>query len=336
MNTINLAHGSGGLGTQQLLDHLFMRKFANPLLQAREDQARIPLAALAGQGQLLAFSTDSFVIDPLIFPGGDIGKLAICGTANDIAVSGAQAGFISCGFILEEGLSYRLLETIVDSMAGTAARAGIQIVTGDTKVVPRGAVDKIFINTSGFGVIPQQVHWSMQHIQAGDQLLVSGTLGDHGATILNLREQLGLSVELQSDCALLSELIAPLRTMAGIKTMRDATRGGVNAVLHEFARSSQLGMEIQETALPVKAEVRGICELLGLEPVNFANEGKLVIVVAPQAAGQVLDVLRQQPLGKDAAIIGEVITTSGVRSTGAYGVRRTLDLPYYEALPRIC
>lgn len=336
MNTINLAHGSGGLGTQQLLDHLFMCKFANPLLQAREDQARIPLAALAAQGQLLAFSTDSFVIDPLIFPGGDIGKLAICGTANDIAVSGAQAGFISCGFILEEGLSYSLLETIVDSMAGTAARAGIQIVTGDTKVVPRGAADKIFINTSGFGVIPQQVDWSMQHIQAGDQLLVSGTLGDHGATILNLREQLGLSVELQSDCALLSELIAPLRTMAGIKTMRDATRGGVNAVLHEFARSSQLGMEIQETALPVKAEVRGICELLGLEPVNFVNEGKLVIVVAPQAAGQVLDVLRQQPLGKDAAIIGEVVTTSGVRSTGAYGVRRTLDLPYYEALPRIC
>ena len=201
MKSIQLAHGSGGQAMQQLIGELFMQAFANPWLAEQEDQARLDLAGLAAQGDRLAFSTDSYVIDPLFFPGGDIGKLAICGTANDVAVSGAVPRYLSCGFILEEGLEMATLEAVVRSMATTAQQAGIAIVTGDTKVVPRGAADKIFINTAGIGAIPGDIHWGAQQISAGDVLLVSGTLGDHGATILNLREQLGLDGALSSDCA---------------------------------------------------------------------------------------------------------------------------------------
>jgi len=276
------------------------------------------------------------VIDPLFFPGGDIGKLAICGTANDVAVSGAIPRWLSCGFILEEGLEMATLERIVTSMAATAAAAGIAIVTGDTKVVPRGAADKVFINTAGIGSVPEGVNWGMRQIEAGDVLLVSGTLGDHGATILNLREGLGLEGDLQSDCAVLTPLIQALRGEPGIKALRDATRGGVNAVAHEFAASSGCGIEIEEASLPVKPAVRGACELLGLDPLNFANEGKLAIVVERQAAERVLARLRAHPLGVNAAIIGEVVEHKGVRLTGLYGVKRSLNLPHSEPLPRIC
>ncbi len=336
MNEVQLAHGSGGQAMQQLISQLFIDAFANPWLSEQEDQARLDLAALAASGDRLAFSTDSYVIDPLFFPGGDIGKLAVCGTANDVAVSGAIPRYLSCGFILEEGLSMETLKAVVTSMAATARRADIAIVTGDTKVVQRGAADKLFINTAGIGAIPANIRWGASTLEAGDVLLVSGTLGDHGATILNLREQLGLDGELASDCAVLTPLIQQLRDIPGVKALRDATRGGVNAVVHEFAAASGYGIELNERDLPVKTAVRGVCELLGLDALNFANEGKLVIAVQRQAAQQVLARLRAHPLGQDAAIIGEVVERKGVRLAGLYGVKRILDLPHAEPLPRIC
>lgn len=336
MKTVQIAHGSGGQAMQQLINDLFMRAFANPWLAEQEDQARIALSSLTASGDRLAFSTDSYVIDPLFFPGGDIGKLAVCGTANDVAVSGAIPRYLSCGFILEEGLEMAALEQVVASMAATAKAAGIAIVTGDTKVVPRGAADKLFINTAGLGAIPAEIHWGAQQLQPGDVLLVSGTLGDHGAAILNLREQLGLDGSLRSDCAVLTPIIQTLRDIPGVKALRDATRGGVNAVAHEFAAASGCGVMLYEAKLPVNSAVRGVCELLGLDALNFANEGKLVVGVAAAAAERVLAQLQAHPLGRDAAIIGEISERRGVHLTGLYGVRRTLDLPHAEPLPRIC
>ena len=336
MKSIQLAHGSGGQAMQQLIASLFMQAFANPWLAEQEDQARLDLAQLAAQGDRLAFSTDGYVIDPLFFPGGDIGKLAVCGTANDVAVSGALPRYLSCGFILEEGLEIATLEKVVNSMAQTAQAADIAIVTGDTKVVPRGAADKLFINTAGIGAIPPEIRWGARQITPGDVLLVSGTLGDHGATILNLREGLGLDGALSSDCAVLTPLIQTLRDLPGVKALRDATRGGVNAVAHEFAAASGCGIELHERELPVNDTVRGVCELLGLDALNFANEGKLVIAVARDAAEAALTRLRAHPLGRRAAIVGEVVERCGVRSVGLYGVKRTLDLPHAEPLPRIC
>jgi hydrogenase expression/formation protein HypE len=336
MNEVQMAHGSGGQAMQQLIGELFMQAFANRWLAEQEDQARLDLTALAAGGDRLAFSTDSYVIDPLIFPGGDIGKLAVCGTANDVAVSGAIPRYLSCGFILEEGLSMATLKQVVESMAATARSAGIAIVTGDTKVVQRGAADKLFINTAGIGAIPATIHWAAASLQPGDVLLASGTLGDHGATILNLREGLGLDGELTSDCAVLTPLIETLRDLPGIKALRDATRGGINAVVHEFAAACGHGIELQESKLPINPAVRGVCELLGLDALNFANEGKLVIAVTRDSAELALSRLRAHPLGKDAAMIGEVVEQQGVRLAGLYGVKRLLDLPHAEPLPRIC
>jgi hydrogenase expression/formation protein HypE len=333
---IVLAHGSGGRMMQTLIEELFLDAFSNPLLDEREDQARIALAGLVAQGDRLALSTDSYVIDPIFFPGGDIGKLAVCGTANDVAVGGGVPRYMTCAFILEEGLAYADLQRIVRSMASTAREAGIELVTGDTKVVPRGAADKIFINTTGLGVIPQAVRWGASSIRPGDRIIVSGTLGDHGATILNLREGLGFSADLRSDCALLAPLIAPLRSIRGVRAVRDATRGGVTAILHEFAQASGCAMSIDEPALPVGAAVRGLCELLGLDPLNFANEGKLLLVVDPDAVPAVLEALRAHPLGRDAALIGEAGEGGQVNLRGPFGVSRRLDLPFDEPLPRIC
>ncbi|CAI0808492.1 hydrogenase expression/formation protein HypE [Serratia proteamaculans] len=335
-NVITMAHGSGGTAMQQLLDELFLPAFANPQLDQREDQARLDLAELTQQGDRLAFTTDSYVIDPIFFPGGDIGKLAVCGTANDLAVSGALPRYLSCGFILEEGLPLADLQRVVASMAATAQQAGIRIVTGDTKVVQRGAADKVFINTAGIGVIPPGLDWAAPHIRVGDAVIVSGTLGDHGATILNLREKLGMSLDVISDCAVLAPLIAPLRAINGVRALRDATRGGVNAILHEFARAAGVGIEVEENLLPITPAVRGICELLGLDAINFANEGKLVVVAAPEAELEVLAALQAHPLGKAAAVIGRVTPGRQVRLQGAYGISRLLDLPHAEPLPRIC
>lgn len=335
-NVITMAHGNGSQAMQSLIEEIFIEAFSNPALNEREDQAKISLAPLAALGDRLAFSTDSYVIDPIFFPGGDIGKLAVCGTINDVAVGGAIPKYLSCGFILEEGLPFDDLKRIVQSMANVAKAAGVEIVTGDTKVVQRGAADKIFINTAGIGVIPESIQWGTQNIQAGDKIIVSGTLGDHGATILNLRENLGLDADLMSDCAVLSSLIEPLRQISGIKALRDATRGGVTAILHEFADASGLGMHIIENELPIKPAVRGICEILGLEALNFANEGKLVIVVSPEAETETLNALRANPLGKDAVTIGTVVEDKKVTLTGVFGASRLLDLPYNEPLPRIC
>lgn len=333
---VTMAHGSGGRAMQQMIERMFLNVFDNPWLNEREDGARLSLADLSRQGDRLAFTTDSYVIDPIFFPGGNIGKLAVCGTANDLAVSGATPAYLSCGFILEEGLPLSDLQKIVSLMAQTAREAGIAIVTGDTKVVQRGAADKIFINTAGIGVIPTAVKWSAKTLQVGDKVIVSGTLGDHGAAILNLREQLGMDLGVQSDCAVLAPMVAPLRALAGVHALRDATRGGVNAILHEFSEASGFGICIDENALPVKPAVRGICELLGLEAVNFANEGKLVVVVAPQMEDAALKILREHPLGIDAATIGEVTEHPQVCLRGALGVVRQLMLPHAEPLPRIC
>ncbi|GAB2941444.1 hydrogenase expression/formation protein HypE [Hafnia psychrotolerans] len=333
---ITMAHGSGGRAMQQMIERMFLSAFDNPWLNEREDGARLSLADLSRQGDRLAFTTDSYVIDPIFFPGGNIGTLAVCGTANDLAVSGATPAYLSCGFILEEGLPLSDLQTIVSAMAQTAREAGIAIVTGDTKVVQRGGADKIFINTAGIGVIPTAVRWGAKMIQAGDKVIVSGTLGDHGAVILNLREQLGMDLGVGSDCAVLAPMVAPLRALSGVHALRDATRGGVNAILHEFSEASGLGICIDENALPVKPAVRGICELLGLEPLNFANEGKLVVVVSAQVEEAVLAILRQHPLGVDAATIGEVTEHPQVCLRGALGVIRQLMLPHAEPLPRIC
>ena len=335
-DVVTMAHGSGGQAMQQLIEQLFLQAFANRALNEREDQARLSLAELTALGDRLAFSTDSYVIDPIFFPGGNIGKLAVCGTVNDVAVSGAIPKYLSCGFILEEGFPLSELRAIVELMAATAAAAGVEIVTGDTKVVQRGAADKVFINTAGIGVIPTDIKWGTDQIQPNDKIIVSGTLGDHGATILNLREQLGLEAELSSDCAVLTPLIAPLRKIDGVRALRDATRGGVTAILHEFAQASGCGMSIHEGDLPVSSAVRGVCELLGLEPLNFANEGKLVIVVKPEVEAQVLTALRKHPLGVNATTIGSVTENKQVKLVGIFGASRLLDLPHSEPLPRIC
>ena len=334
--TITLAHGSGGSAMQQLIDQLFINAFDNPFLEEREDQARLPLSGLTAQGDRLAFSTDSYVIDPIFFPGGDIGKIAVCGTVNDLVVGGAIPKYLSCGFILEESFPLGQLERIVSSMAETARAAGVQIVTGDTKVVPHGAADKVFINTAGIGVIPTAIRWGIASIKAGDRIIVSGTLGDHGATILNLREHLGLEADLMSDCAVLTPLIDAIRDIDGVRTVRDATRGGVNAVMHEFSQGSSLGVELEEKTIPMHSAVRGTCELLGLDPLNFANEGKLVLAVAPEAEAPVLNALRSHPLGKNATTIGTMNESQRVTLRGIYGVSRMLDLPMNEPLPRIC
>jgi len=333
---VTMAHGSGGRAMQQMVEQLFLHAFDNPWLSEREDSAKLSLASLTAQNDRLAFTTDSYVIDPIFFPGGNIGKLAVCGTANDLAVCGATPAWLSCGFILEEGLPLDDLHSIVTAMAQTAREAGIAIVTGDTKVVPRGAADRIFINTAGIGVIPTGVEWAASRIAAGDKVIVSGTLGDHGAAILNLREQLGMDLDVTSDCAVLAPMIAPLRALSGVHALRDATRGGVNAILHEFSAVSGLGMVIEETALPVKPAVRGICELLGLDPLNFANEGKLVAVVSAEAEEQTLNLLRQHPLGADAVTIGVVTLNPQIALRGALGISRQLMLPHAEPLPRIC
>lgn len=335
-DVITMAHGNGGAAMQQLINQYFIEAFDNPFLTQGEDQARLPLDEMIKCGQKLAFSTDSFVIDPIFFPGGNIGKLAVCGTANDVAVSGAIPQYLSCGFILEEGLPLTELKQIIQLMAQTCSEHHIQIVTGDTKVVSKGAVDKIFINTSGLGVIPQNIDWGAHQIAVGDKIIVSGTIGDHGATILNLRENLGIHTGLQSDCAVLSPLTQILTQFDGVKAVRDATRGGVNAVLHEYANARNVGIQIDENSIPLHPEVRGICELLGLEALNFANEGKLVIVVKPEQTQQILTALRAHELGKNAAVIGEVTNDKKVRLLGIWGKSRLLDLPTNEPLPRIC
>ncbi|MBY4677386.1 hydrogenase expression/formation protein HypE [Marinobacterium arenosum] len=338
-DTITMAHGSGCKAMRDLIEDLFVGAFDNPDLNPLEDQARFDLAALSAQGGQLAFTTDSYVVDPLFFPGGNIGTLAVNGTVNDLAVSGAIPKYLSCGMIIEEGMAVSELRQIVQSMRQTADAAGVTIVTGDTKVVPKGKGDKLFINTSGIGVIKAGVNISAQRCRPGDKVIVNGFIGDHGAAILNARGDLALDVELKTDCQPLHSLVqAMLEVCPDIHAIRDASRGGVATVVNEFAESSALSIRLLEEALPVRDEVRGVCEILGLDALYFANEGKLVAVVPGEQAEAVLAAMQAHPAGRGSAIIGEVLAGPAGRvlvQTG-FGGERILDMLVGEQLPRIC
>jgi len=334
---VTLAHGGGGRAMKDLIDDVFLSAFGNsaPL----EDQARVTLAELARHGDRLAFTTDSFVVDPLFFPGGDIGKLAICGTVNDLAVGGATPLFLSCAAIIEEGTNIELLRRVARSMAETAAQAGVQIVTGDTKIVQRGACDKLFLTTSGIGVIRADFCSGVHLAEPGDIVLVNGVLGDHGAAILCARGDMNLESPIESDCAPLHGLIDALITAApGIRCLRDATRGGVATVLNEIAEASSTAIEIDESATPLREEVKAFCEILGLDPLYLANEGKIVVIAPPEQAQTALAALRAHNLGTEAAIIGLVTNAPAGRVTmqTIFGGRRIVDMLVGEQLPRIC
>ncbi|HWA89898.1 MAG TPA: hydrogenase expression/formation protein HypE [Rhizomicrobium sp.] len=336
---ITMAHGGGGKAMRDLIDDVFVQAFDNDALAPLEDQARFRLDDLARHGDRLAMTTDSYVIHPLKFPGGDIGKLAVCGTVNDLAVGGAVPLYLSCGVIIEEGLDVALLREIAASMAKTARAAGVSIVTGDTKVVDRGACDKLFINTTGIGVIRTGVVLGCDRVKPGDAILVNGLLGDHGAAILNARGDMKLSTPLESDCAALHGLIETLLAAApGTRFIRDATRGGIATVLNEIAEASQIGIEIHEDRTPLRAEVRGFCEILGLDPLYLANEGKLVCAVPPDQADVALAAMKSHALGSEAAIVGNA--TDGrpgrVVMNTVFGGRRIVDMLVGEQLPRIC
>ncbi|WP_460200728.1 hydrogenase expression/formation protein HypE [Scytonema sp. NUACC21] len=336
---ITLAHGSGGIAMRDLIDEIFVKNFENPILSELEDQASFNLANLLQQGDRLAFTTDSYVVDPLFFPGGDIGKLAVNGTVNDLAMSGAKPLYLSCGVILEEGLAVKTLRRVAESMQVAAQEAGIQIVTGDTKVVHRGAADKLFINTAGIGVIPAGVAISARNIQPGDAVIVNGELGNHGTAILIARGELALETQIESDCQPLNGLVETiLNACPNVRAMRDATRGGLATVLNEFALSSQVGIRLDEQALPVREEVKGVCEILGLDPLYLANEGKLVVIVGEENAETVLSAMKSHPAGKDSCLVGEVISSPPgiVLLKTAFGAERIVDMLVGEQLPRIC
>lgn len=339
VRTVTLAHGGGGKAMKDLIDDVFIRAFDNNRLAPLEDQARVDLADLARFGDRLAFTTDSFVVDPLIFPGGDIGKLAVCGTINDLAVGGARPRYLSCAAIIEEGVEIDLLRRIANSMAETARAAGVEIVTGDTKVVHKGACDKVFLTTTGIGVIGDDVNLGAHMARQGDIIIVNGLLGDHGAAILGARGDMELESPIESDCAPLHELIFDLLKAApGTRCLRDATRGGVATVLNEIADASGVSISIDEERTPLRPEVKGFCEILGLDPLYLANEGKLVAVVPPGEAYAALDALRAHPFGRDAAAIGEVGAGEAGRVTmrTVFGGTRIVDMLVGEQLPRIC
>jgi hydrogenase expression/formation protein HypE len=337
--TITLAHGAGGKAMRDLIDDVFVRGFDNDTLSQLEDQARIDAAALLGEGGKLAMTTDSYVVAPLFFPGGDIGKLAVSGTVNDLAVGGATPKYLSCGMIIEEGMSVAELRRIVASMRATADAAGVQIVTGDTKVVPRGAADRLFINTAGIGLIPEGIDIASHRARPGDAILLNGFIGDHGAAIADARGELSLESNIETDCQPLNGLIqAMLGVCPDIHCMRDATRGGVATVLNEFAGASGTCIRIEEGQIPVRPEVRGLSEILGLDPLYLANEGKLVAIVPAASVEALLEVMRGHPAGQHSACIGRVTKAPAntvILETG-FGGERIVDMLVGEQLPRIC
>ncbi|MGD0903661.1 MAG: hydrogenase expression/formation protein HypE [Terracidiphilus sp.] len=333
--TIVMGHGGGGRLGSELVEHLFLPAFRNPALENLGDAAAVHLPS----GRL-AMTTDSYVVQPLFFPGGSIGELAVNGTVNDLAVSGAEPQYLSAGFILEEGFPMAQLAAIVEAMAAAAATAGVQVVTGDTKVVERGHGDGCYINTAGIGVLRPGIHVGPRMVKPGDAILVSGTIGDHGMAIMSVREGLEFESQIRSDCVALNGMIAEVLDAAGasVHAMRDPTRGGLAATLNEIAQASGVGIAIDEARLPVRAEVQSACELLGLDPVYVANEGKAVFFVAPEAAEKVLAVLRAHPLGREAARIGQV-TADHPRmlvARTAMGANRVIPTQIGEQLPRIC
>ncbi|HYD58155.1 MAG TPA: hydrogenase expression/formation protein HypE [Burkholderiales bacterium] len=336
---VALAHGGGGKAMKDLIDDVFVSAFDNPRLAPLEDQARLDLRAYAALGDRLAFTTDSYVVDPLVFPGGDIGRLAVCGTVNDLAVGGAVPLHLACAVIVEEGLPVDLLRRVAASMAACAAEARVEIVTGDTKVVPKGACDKLFITTTGIGAIRRGLELGAAAARPGDVVLVNGVLGDHGAAILAARGDLALHTAIESDCAPLHELIGALLDAApGVRFIRDATRGGIATVLNEVAAASGVGIEIDEARTPLREEVKGFCEILGLDPLYLANEGKIAVIVAPADAERALAALRAHPLGRGAVAIGSVLDGEAGRVTmrTLVGGRRIVDMLLGEQLPRIC
>ncbi len=332
--TIVMGHGAGGKMMADLIQHLFAAAFDNDLLAQMGDATALNLP----RGKS-AFTTDSFVVSPLFFPGGDIGELAVNGTVNDLAMRGARPLVLSAGFMLEEGLPMETLGRVVDSMAAACRKAGVKIATGDTKVVQRGHGDGIYINTSGIGAIPTGVRIAPDLARPGDVLLVSGTLGDHGIAILSVREGLAFETQIESDTAPLNGLVdAMLAVTKKIHCLRDATRGGLSAVLNELAVASKVGFEFDETRIPLRPEVNAACEMLGLDPLYIANEGKLVAVVAPDQADAILMAMRSHPLGRGAAIIGKIVAEHPglVTARTSIGGMRVVDLPAGELLPRIC
>jgi hydrogenase expression/formation protein HypE len=330
---IQLSHGSGGRLTHDLIKEVFQRHLSNPYLDLLSDAAVVPET----RGRL-ACTTDSYVIQPIFFSGGDIGKLAVCGTVNDLSMVGAEPLYLTAGFILEEGLPFSELERIVSSMADTAKSAGVQIIAGDTKVVERGSADKIFINTAGIGWIPADVDLSSIRVMPGDQIIVSGSVGDHGMAILSQREGLEFTAPLASDCAPLNALVQSFVHHQGLKVMRDPTRGGLTTSLVELAHASGLGFEIEEEKVPIQESVRGACELLGLDPFYVANEGKLIAIVSAGEAGSVLAAMQRHPLGRNASLIGRVVEAhpKKVVLRTFLGATRIMDMLTAEQLPRIC
>ncbi len=332
--------GGGGRAMAQLIDDVFAAALGNPYLDQKNDQAVIDLPeALSQKKGRLILSTDSFVISPLFFPGGDIGSLAVHGTVNDLAMSGGTPLYLTAGFILEEGFPLADLQKIVHSMAQAAEEAGVQIVTGDTKVVEKGKGDGLFINTAGVGVVPQTLSLSGDKLQVGDAVLINGTIGDHGISILSQRDALGFETEIKSDSSALNGLIADMIESApDIHCLRDPTRGGVAATLNEVAQQSGVGIVLQEKALPLKSAVIGACELLGIDPLHSANEGKVLAFCPAAQAEALLACMRQHPLGQEAALIGHVIDDPHhfVQMETSFGGRRIVDWLVGEQLPRIC
>jgi hydrogenase expression/formation protein HypE len=332
---VDLSHGAGGRATAQLIDEIFRPAFDNPYLEQGNDQAMFDVPA----GRMV-MSTDGYVISPLFFPGGDIGSLAIHGTINDLAMAGAQPLHLAASYILEEGFPLADLQRVAQSMGHAAQEAGVAIVTGDTKVVERGKADGVFIATTGIGIVPPGLVLSGDRALPGDQVIISGNIGDHGVAVMSRRSNLGFETELQSDSAALHGLVGVMVAAAGpsIRLLRDPTRGGLAATLNEIAQQSCVGFLIEEAAIPVRAEVAAACELLGLDPLTVANEGKLVAIVAPEAAADLLAVMRAHPLGADAARIGVVTRDDQrfVQMTTASGGGRIVDWLAGEQLPRIC
>jgi len=334
-----MGHGSGGKMMSDLIKHMFMPISNHPALSQLGDSAVLNIPTDGSPSRRLAFSTDSFVVSPLVFPGGDIGKLAVHGTINDLAMSGAKPLYLSAGFILEEGLPMELLGQVTASFAEACQQANVELVTGDTKVVNKGHGDGVYINTTGIGLIPEEVDIRPDHAEPGDVILVSGTVGDHGMAIMSVREGLEFESEIQSDSANLYDLVnIMLKQTKDIHCLRDATRGGLAAALNELAVSSKVGIEFDETLVPVTPAVSAACEMLGIDPFYVANEGKLVAILPASHAEAILQNIQTHPLGKQAQIIGQVVQEHPglVVAKTAIGGKRVVDLPTGEILPRIC
>ena len=330
---ILLAHGSGGKLAHDLIEKVLVKPLSNPLLDRLDDSA---VFSCSGR---LAFTTDSSVVNPIFFPGGDIGKLAVCGTVNDLSMVGATPLYLSLAFIIEEGLPLDDLKRVLVSVQAAAREAEVQIITGDTKVVNKGSADRLFVNTSGVGIVPEGIDMSGSNARPGDKVILSGTIGDHGIAVLSQREGIGFSTRLESDCALLNGLVAEmLADSKQIHAMRDPTRGGLATTLNEVAAQSKVSIRIEEEKVPVRDEVRGACEMLGIDPLYVANEGKLVALVHPEDADAVLNRMRQHRYGKNAAIIGEVRPDHPGRVVmkTALGASRIVDMLVGDPLPRIC